>query len=201
MLETVIANLGLRTSPEELLKNITAMTARITRSPSRPDDGDPARAAAIANAIVDQLIAEAGKVGPGSSEIQTSVKAYLKSTTDQIATTQTQVANLTGNQNRTAAQDAQLTALQDQLVTLRQTYASLLAYLSTSSTNQLSIIEPAVAPDIPISPRPLLNTSSPAILGLLIRGGRRPHRGLPGRPDQDPGMSRRSSACRRSGQS
>ncbi len=170
VLDAVIKKLNLRTTAEELLKSVTAITGSDSTLAITARDGDPARAADIANSIVDELIADLPALSGQSAEIRASVTAYLKATQDQITAAQAQAVNLANVQNRTAAQDAQLVALQDQLVNLRATYASLLAYLSAGATNLLSVIEPAVAPDIPISPRPAINTIIAAILGLLIAG-------------------------------
>ena len=45
------------------------------------------------------------------------------------------------------------------------------AFSSGNASNLLSIVEPAVPADAPVSPRPLLNTLLAAALGLLIVGG------------------------------
>lgn len=170
VLDAVIKKLGLQTTAEELLKNVTATTGSDSTLAITARDGNPDRAKDIANSIVDELIAESPALSGQSAEIRASVDAYLKATQAQITAAQAQAVNLASVQNRTAAQDAQLVALQDQLVNLRATYASLLVYLSAGAANLLSVIEPAVAPDIPISPRPALNTIIAAILGLLIAG-------------------------------
>ena len=171
VLDTVIKTVGLRTSVEELIKNITVSTATDSTLLSiSVRDGDPTRAAAIANAVADQLIAASSKFTGTTNEVRASVDEYLKATQAQITTAQTQAVALSSIQNRSASQDAALTTLQDQLATLRATYTSLLQYSSAGAANLLSVIEPAVAPDIPISPRPLINTVIAAILGLLVAG-------------------------------
>ena len=124
----------------------------------------------IANAVADQLIAVSPSLSTQNVDIRTSVDAYLKATEAQIKADQAQAVTLSGNQNRTPAQDAQLAALQTDLVNLRATYATLLAFSSAASANLLSVIEPAVAPDTPISPRPLLNVLLAGVLGLLLSG-------------------------------
>lgn len=171
VLDAVIAKVGLNTSPEELLKNITATTD--TGQPLltvTARDGDATRAAAIANALAEEVIGKSGLLGGPNAELKASIDRDLKATQDQITAAQAQVLTLTAIQNRTDAQNATLTSLQEQLVSLRATYATLLAYSSASAAITLSVIEPAVAPAIPISPRPLINTVIAAILGLLIAG-------------------------------
>src|SRR4029079_2139602 len=71
-------------------------------------------------------------------------------------------------QNPTPANTATLENLQGRLVTLRSTYASLLAASAGSASNLLSVVEPAIPNDTPISPRTLLNTLLAAVVGLLL---------------------------------
>ena len=171
VLEAVIAKVGLGTTPDELLKNITASTE--TGQPLvtiTARDGDAARAAAIANALAEELIAKTPDVGGSTAEARAAIAKDIKATQDQIASVQSQVVTLSAIQNRTSTQEATLATLQQQLVSLRATLATLVAYASSSAAITLSVIEPAVAPTIPISPRPLINTVIAAILGLLIAG-------------------------------
>lgn len=171
VLEAVITKLGLKTTPDDLLKDIATSTE--TGQPLLSvtvRDGDATQAAAIANAIAAQVIVASPSVGGHSADLQAAVDADLKATQDQIATDQSQVVSLSSIQTRTEAQDATLATLQAQLVSLRATYATLLAYSSASAAITVSVIEPAVAPDVPISPRPLLNTVIAGILGLLVSG-------------------------------
>ena len=171
VLEAVIAKVGLGTTPEELLKNINASTE--TGQPLvsiTARDGDAARAAAIANALAEELIAKTPDVGGATAEARAAIARDIKATQDQIASVQSQVVTLSAIQNRTSTQEATLATLQQQLVSLRATLATLVAYASSSAAITLSVIEPAVAPAIPISPRPLINTVIAAILGLLIAG-------------------------------
>ena len=48
------------------------------------------------------------------------------------------------------------------------TYATLLAFSSAGSASLLSVIEPAVAPDTPISPRPLLNVLLACVSSMVL---------------------------------
>ncbi len=54
--------------------------------------------------------------------------------------------------------EQQLQALQGRIVTLRQTYATMLAFSSNSGANLLTVVDPASPPAEPASPRVLLNT-------------------------------------------
>ena len=89
-------------------------------------------------------------------------------TQDQIKETQVQVEGLTGIVDRTPLQEQQLQTLEGRLVSLRSTYATLLTYAFGNASNLLTVVEPAVAPISPVSPRPLLYTLLAAIVGLLL---------------------------------
>lgn len=171
VLDAVIAKLSLPMNAGELLKNITAGTGTdSTFLTITVRDGDANRAKDIANTLADQLIAVSPALQGQNVDIRKSVDAYLKATEEQITSAQAQAVNLSGIQNRTAAQDAALAALETQLVNLRATYATLLAFSSAGSASLLSVIEPAVAPDAPISPRPLLNVLLACVIALLVAG-------------------------------
>jgi non-specific protein-tyrosine kinase len=172
ILEAVIEDLGLDTTPRELREDVVAeapidstlltITAQAT---------DPDQAAAIANSISDQLIAASPAVAGRQAELQASIDADLEATQDQIRTTQARIDELVARPNRTAAQETELATLEGRLVTLRSTYATLLSFASSSASNLLSVVEPAVASPFPVSPRTLLNTLLAAILGLVIAVG------------------------------
>jgi succinoglycan biosynthesis transport protein ExoP len=169
LLVNVITKLGLNTTPENLLKKVRA-TAPLdsTLLTVTATDGDPARAAAIANAIGDELIAASpGLQGP-QEDIQQSVRNDLDATQALITSTQAEVERLAALPSRTDAEDANLTLLQGRVISLRQTYATLLSFLSGKRANFLSVVEPAVAPIDQVSPRPILSLVLGAVLGLFV---------------------------------
>ncbi len=169
ILEAVIQQLGLGVTSDDLWKRVRAdAPVDSTLLTISAQDADPARAATIANALADQLIAASPAIQGRQTDIQQSIDADLRATQDQIQATQAQVEALRALTTRTAQQDAQLQTLDGRLVTLRQTFATLLTFSSGNSSNLLSVIEPAIAPSIPVSPKPLLDTLVGAILGLLI---------------------------------
>jgi polysaccharide biosynthesis transport protein len=172
ILNSVIGQLGLDVSSDELSKRVTAdAPLDSTLLTISAQDANPGRAAAIANALAKQLIAASPAIQGRQAEFQASIEADLQATQAQIDATQTRAETLTSVTNRTAAQDAELATLGDRLVSLRSTYATLLSFSSSNASNLLSVIEPAVAPPFPVSPKPLLNTLLGAILGLLIAAG------------------------------
>ncbi len=172
ILDAVIGQLGLGVTSDELLKRVRAdAPLDSTLLTITAQDTDPARAAAIANALAEQLIAASPVIQGRQAEFQASIDADLKATQDQIKATQAQVETLSGLPERTAKQNADLATLEGRLVSLRATYATLLSFSSGNASNLLSVVEPAASPVAPISPRPLLNTLLAAILGLLIAAG------------------------------
>jgi succinoglycan biosynthesis transport protein ExoP len=169
ILETVIGQLGLGVTSDELLKLVRAdAPLDSTLLTIVAQDADPARAAAIANAIAEQLIAVSPAIQGRQAEFQASLDADVKATQAQIDTTQARMEELSSMTYRTAAQDAELATLEGRLVSLRSTHAALLSFSSANASNLLTVIEPAVADPRPVSPRPLLNTLLAAVLGLMV---------------------------------
>jgi polysaccharide biosynthesis transport protein len=172
ILDSVIAQLGLKVTSDALSTEVSAdAPLDSTLLTISAKDVDPVRAAAIANALAEQLIAASPAIQGRQVELQKSIDADLRATQDQIDSAQARVKTLTGLNGRTAADDAELAMLEGRLVSLRATYATLLSFSSSNASNLLSVVEPAVAPTSPVSPRPLMNTFLAAILGLLVAVG------------------------------
>jgi succinoglycan biosynthesis transport protein ExoP len=168
-LEAVISQLHLDQTPEELAKHVFAdAPTDSTLLTITADDPDPERAAAIANSLSQLLISSSPAIQGVQSDLQASIQAQLKATLEQITATQADVERLAALKSPTPANLATLEGLQGRLVTLRATYASLLSASAGSASNLLSVVEPAIAPDAPISPRTLLNTLLAAVVGLLL---------------------------------
>jgi capsular exopolysaccharide synthesis family protein len=169
ILDNVIEHLRLGVTSDQLSKQVRAdAPLDSTLLTIVADDADPARAAAIANALAEQLIAASPAIQGRQAEFQASIDADLSATQAQIAATQARVEALIRLPDRTAEQDAELATLEGRLVSLRSTYATLLTFSSSNASNLLSVVEPAVAPIAPVSPRPLLNTLLAAAAGLLL---------------------------------
>ena len=172
LLEAVISQLGLSATTDDLLAHVHADAAPAsTLLTITAQDASPSRAAAIANAMATQLIAESPAIQGRQAAFQASIDADLQATQDQITSTQAKVDALTALTVRTAAEDSDLAALEARLVSLRSTYSTLLTFSSNNVSNLVSVVEPAVAPQGPISPRPLLNALLAAVLGLLVVAG------------------------------
>jgi tyrosine-protein kinase len=172
ILEAVITKLKLDTTTDELLTKVHADSSTgSTLLTISAQATDPDRAAAIANAVAEQLVTASAAIEGRQADLQASVDADLAATQAQIAETQDRVTTLTNLAERTPAQETELATLEGRLVSLRSTYATLLSFSSASLTNLLTIVEPAAPLGDPISPRPLLNTRVAAVLGLLIAAG------------------------------
>ena len=147
-LTRVIEKLHLGTTPAELGKRVFAEArSDSTLMTVTAQDTDPARAAAIANALADDLIAGSPATQGRDSEFQQSIDEDLQATQDQIKATQERVDTLAALARPEPEDLATLESLQGRLASLRSTYASLLAYSTGSAGNLLSIVEPALAPD------------------------------------------------------
>jgi succinoglycan biosynthesis transport protein ExoP len=172
ILDAVIKQLALGVASTDLLKRVRAdAPLDSTLLTISAQDADPARAAAIANALAEQLIAASPAIQGREADIQASIDSDVKATQDQIEATQTQVESLNNLIDRTSKQDADLDALEGRLASLRSTLASLLSLSSGNASNLLTVIEPAIAPTDAISPNRLQNTVLAAVLGLLIVAG------------------------------
>ena len=135
------------------------------------EDGDPARAATLANSLADEMIAASPAIAGRDSQVQQFIDADLAAMQTQIEETQAEIQRLTNLSSRSASDEQRLQALQGRIVTLRQTYATMLGFSSNSGANLLTVVDPASPPAEPASPRVLLNTLLAAIVGLLLALG------------------------------
>jgi non-specific protein-tyrosine kinase len=169
LLDKVIASLNLEGTADDLAQRVRAdAPLDSTLLTIAAQDGDPVRAAAIANALAAELVAASPAVQGRQFDLQRSIDEDLQATQDQIRSIQDQVEALSSVSDRTPEQETQLSTLESRLVSLRSTYATLLAFVSTSAPNVLSVVQPAVTPFNPIAPKPLLNGMLAAMVGLLV---------------------------------
>jgi tyrosine-protein kinase len=172
----VIERLDLSSSPAELLQDISARASEdtpvviVTAEASSAD-----AAAALANAVADELIAESSTIQGTDEEVRQLVDAQIRTVTEQIAAVEASLAALAQIEEPTAADLARQSGLSSQLVALRSTLASLLATKSGLATNTVSVLDRAVAPTAPSSPRTTFNVILGlilgAVLGLLLAAG------------------------------
>ncbi len=172
LLEQVIAKNGLGITPDDFRKRIVADAPRdSTLVHLTVQDGDPARAAALANSLAAEMIAASPAIAGRDSQVQQFIDADLAALQAQIQDTQAEIQRLTSLPSRSAADEQQLQALQGRIVILRQTYATMLGFSSNSGANLLTVVDPASPPEAAASPRVLLNTVIAALVGLLIALG------------------------------
>jgi non-specific protein-tyrosine kinase len=171
-LDAVIKELGLKMTSDELVREVRANAPLdSTQLIIAVQDADPARAASIANAMSGQLVAASPAIQGRQAEIQAFIDSGLTATQTQINETQAQIAALNALPERTVKQETDLASLEERQVSLRASFATLLSSFSASASNLLTVVEPAIAPPEPVSPRPLLNTIVAAMLGLLLAAG------------------------------
>jgi capsular polysaccharide biosynthesis protein len=172
ILDAVINQLSLVVTSDELSRNVRAdAPLDSTLLTISAQDVEPTRAAAVANALAEQLVAASPAIQGRQAEFQASIDAALKATQEQINSNQAQIATLRGLPKRTEAQAADLKTREGTIASLLSTYSSLLSFSSGGASNLLTVIEPAIAPIDPIAPRPLLNTLLAAGFGLLLAAG------------------------------
>jgi succinoglycan biosynthesis transport protein ExoP len=172
VLQAAIDELHLSDTPDELIHRVRAdAPLNSTLLTITADAPDPAAAAALANSIADNLVTTSRSLQNNSQPLQQSVDAELAATQAQIDSAQARVDQLTSLQARTPDEDTELANLEDRLASLRSTYASLVSLSSGNAANLLSIVDPAVAPTDPVSPRIALNTILGALLGALVAAG------------------------------
>ena len=93
------------------------------------EDGDPARAATLANSLADAMIAASPAIAGRDSQVQQFIDADLAAMQAQIEETQAEIQRLTERSTRSSHDEQRLQALQGRIVTLRQTYATMLGVL------------------------------------------------------------------------
>jgi capsular polysaccharide biosynthesis protein len=128
------------------------------------DASDANRAAAMANAVANALVAQAPAESKTTQELVTALQNDLVAVDGQVQATLAQIGSLSGQANLSTEQQQQLTDLQAQLETLRAQRASLAAGIPSPGSNVLTLVDPASPPAEASSPRTVVNVG----LGLLV---------------------------------
>jgi capsular exopolysaccharide synthesis family protein len=169
LLERVADELQLGVTADELAGQLTVTTPEeppIINVASQANEA--ATAAAIANEVVQQLIAAA----PSSDDAEAQAQGFIEQQVDalerEIETLIPEVERLADRPSRTAAEDARLAELQSRLADLRATYAALIAASSPTASNQLTVIEEAVPADRPLPTGRAQTVLFASFLGLLL---------------------------------
>jgi len=169
--QQVIADLGLSTTPDQLLQKLSSTVSRDTPIITiTASDGNAGTATAIANDVAKQLIARSEAIQGQDQEVRTLIAGQITTLQGQITATQKQISDVTtaAGSSPTIAQQAQLTQLNQQLVQQQATLATLLQTQANGSATSVSVLDPAVQPTDAASPKLLLNVALGLILGTLL---------------------------------
>lgn len=129
---------------------------------------DPNRASEIANAMAAELVAIVPTLtGEGSTRVE-FVAEDMAAIEVQIEGIRAEIDRLVALSSRTALQETRLETLNVRLVNLRETYVGMLAFAAASDANRISVVQPAIPPIAPSSPRPLFNVAIAASLAFLL---------------------------------
>ncbi len=137
------------------------------------NDGSPEVAQAVANELVNQLIAR----GPESEQEQdredfinqqlAKLEASITNTEQEIEAKQAELADLFSARELAAAQ-GQITALETKMSSLQSNYAALLAQTQRGQLNRITVLEPAPLPRRPIQQNIPLNIAVAVVVGITL---------------------------------
>ncbi|MGZ4171922.1 MAG: YveK family protein, partial [Solirubrobacteraceae bacterium] len=123
----VVADLGLDTAPEALLKQVAVEVSATTPVISiRATDNTAGTSAAIANDWAKQLIAKSDAIQGQNAELKALLEKQIATANEQIAALNKQILALQNQPSPSAGDAAQLALLSQQLVTDQATLATLL---------------------------------------------------------------------------
>lgn len=136
-------------------------------------DTDPERARALADAVVQQLILQTPNQVAEDQSRRAFVQTQLVNLEESIRATEAEIAaeqaRLDAANSARAIQQymANITALQQRLLTYQDTYSSLLRNVE-GRTNYIAVFEPASRPSRPISPNVPSTVMMAAAIGLVL---------------------------------
>jgi non-specific protein-tyrosine kinase len=179
MLQGVVDRLGLQSSPD-ILKGMVAVT--LVEGTQILDisvvDTDPVRAAAIANAVGEELIDQSpGGANSPEAGIRRGVEEQLTDLKDRIDFTEEEIQNLEAAilEEDSARAISELKnrrdLLQQQINQWQATYAQLYAAYTGNQANTLNIVERAEPNYAPIGPRTTINVALAGAIGALLAIG------------------------------
>ncbi len=176
VLQSAIDKLQLNFTPSALADRVNATFLETTLILSiRARSSDPQRAADIANAIGEALIERS----PGGSlaqqaERRQEVLAEIERIEERIRTLEAEINSFTDQIEQTTDQLQQraltirLDQAEGQLNTAQEQLADRQAIVNNTSTNQIAILEPAIADPNPVSPRVMTNVLAALLAGLVL---------------------------------
>ena len=175
LLQTVIKRLGLSTSAEELRQAIEVQSGNDTQLITvRVSANNGQHAAKIANTLV-RAFADQIKQRQASRYAlpKQSLEGQMARLTEQIQQTESRLTALSGTANEVVDR----AGLETNLAQYRQSYTDLLqsyeqVRLAEAQTqSSIVLVEPAIAPDTPVSPGVLRIVVLAAVVQLLIVAG------------------------------
>jgi capsular polysaccharide biosynthesis protein/Mrp family chromosome partitioning ATPase len=137
-------------------------------------DSSPQRAAAIANAVGEELVSYSPTSPEKTEAEQRVVEQQLKDSEARINEIKVKIDDLTARQKAaTSASDLAdinqtLNELSATLEREQSTYASLLSYKSSSAVNSLNFFERAVPPAQPLPSKRMTTVALAGVAGLLL---------------------------------
>lgn len=176
VLEAAIARLNLPLDPAELARAVSVDLIRDTQLiVLNVEDTDPTRAATLANTIAEVFIAQ--NAAQQTSRFASSKESLSKEIAAvQASLAQTQAALDALGEPDTPEEQAQKAQLETSLAQYRTSYANLLQsyenirIAEAQELNNVSVVEPALPPRIPIRPRVELNTFLAGLVGMVLAG-------------------------------
>ena len=176
MLEDVIAQLGLRETPDSLVEKVKAETLPESQLILISiTDNDAEQAALVANAIAETFISYVQELRQGRfAESLTDMENRIGELTVLIEETQADVDRLTAQRIRAETererQESLLAEYRGEYQVLHQDLSEL-RLAATQSARSVSILEPAQTPSSPVRPRTMMNTMLGALVGVMVGTG------------------------------
>jgi succinoglycan biosynthesis transport protein ExoP len=178
IMRAVIDKLGLKMSPEQLADMVkTAVVPSAQLLEITVLDVNPQRARLLADAIANELILQSPTGPQGNREREAFIQSQLGNLQAKIQRSDEQVQELEDSiQKMTSAAEiaeaqTRLAELENLRTGYQSNYAQLLSSLSDSSTNKLTIVEPATESTYPIAPNVKMNVLFAAAAGLALAIG------------------------------
>lgn len=166
IVETVIQDQRLAMTPEELQADLsTEVALEGTLLVVIAHSDEPERAARIANAIAEQVLALAPKEDPAAIADQKAQRARLDTAIGRV---EAEIDVLLDLPNPTETQSARLNLIEERLVALQQARAALVDQSNAGSPNALTLIDPATATSTPVAPSRALIVAGSAAAALAV---------------------------------
>lgn len=174
VLEATIARMGLSETAEQLAKRVKVERVRDTQLIRvKVEDTDPARAAAVANALAETFTEQVRTIQEQRyAESLSNLKAQIDELSAVIEETQKELEARA--RDTTSQAQAERTRLETILAGYRNTYAALvqsyeqMRLTAAQSADTVVLFEPAQVPREPVRPRRLMNTALAGVLGAML---------------------------------